>query len=613
MKPFFTIIVKNQAGSSFDSSGIKFKSYIQKFSNSNFDIYFKESNNPAFISELIWADEKQEKGVFLFGTFISTKSGLLTKSDNSHTKIKKILSESKSIPEEFCNGTYIGICFNKDNIAVFNDFFGLLPLYYSTYDGHILLSTEIQSVISLRSNKYTWNKQAISEFISFGCNITKKTVIDNIYQLGPANLFRISCGEYTISNYRTFPEESSLDYKYPELVEKVYQEFEKTVSRIYDTNQKYCLSLTGGADSRLVFFEWPNKDELMTETAGSNHTSDYIKASALTLKYGNNKLHELENHYSEKYQDGLFNYMLNTENPLLCGSDNSYHLDWKINRGANIRLSGVGGEIMGGENLYLSRKPSYVLREGLFPYKYHPLISDYEKQQLIKNILGFIENHIINEIYETAISEKINNEIIEFWDPYLGKCYTQEVFTERFRTHHLAFAGNYQKGNYAMNDIIFVTPFNDFNLVNLISKLPPSKRELRKLEFAILKKYNMGVNLPLDTTHLTINKPYFMQKFFRMVRFIYNIGYTKKVPFMQQGATLKTRIPAYFLPENTNLREEINDYLTKCAIFNKDKLSLILSRYETLEKYKHFKATHEDWPNILKMLKLAFFENKMMI
>jgi hypothetical protein len=351
----------------------------------------------------------------------------------------------------------------------------------------------------------------------------------------------------------------------------------------------------------------------LTETSGDPDSSDFIKAKTLAGQIGNPVLHEREEKFADQIEEGFFRFMEMIDNPLYAGASNSFHLDWKMRRNAQVRLIGVNGELLGGENLYLTRRKGYLLREAILPYKYHELKDDDNrgKLNLIKNVLYFREKAQLPRVFGNGCGQSYEERILDYWIPFLGECRTAEVFTERFRGAHLVFAAKNAYQGYVQDGFAELLPYTDFNLVRAISGIPPSLRELRKLELAILRTYSLAKDVPLDTTHLRVSSSYRLHKLLRVLRFIFNIGYARRVPIIQKGTALKTRIPAYCEPKRVDLRLRVNSYIRKSQLLDKDALERFLAGHVVVDKYKHFQATHKDWPNVFLLLKLVALEEKV--
>ncbi|UCG30864.1 MAG: hypothetical protein JSV53_03035 [candidate division WOR-3 bacterium] len=549
------------------------------------------------------------KDLLLNGIFMLKDYTLDDVIDRGYGVLRSLLERrALTIPGHFVNGAYVGVIHEKNVLHIFSDFMALMPLYYVMYDGTLLFSTSLR--LSSRLMKFSWDHSVINEFVHLGMNLSSKTIISGISCLPPASVLTCQNGEINVRTYASFPECGDLRYQQEDIVDEIHAEFNRAIERIHSARLKYSLSLTGGMDSRMIFLAWPDKSALMTETAGSD-TSDYLKARELVSNYGNARLHELENKHEEKYTDGIIKYYELCDNPTkLATHYNYYHLKWKQDRGADIHLTGVGGELLDGESLYLSRKYSYVLREGFLPYAYHPL-SQQMKPHLINSVLyaGY-KKEIADMLDPGMVGRRIDfaQDIAARLNDFLGHPTYAETYVERFRTYVLANAAFYPLSFIGIGDF-HVFPFNDSVLVRKISKYHPRTRELRRLSFKILRNYRFAQDIPVDTTHLKVFHPYHMQKAFRMLRMVLNIGFHKKVPVIQYGNPPSFRRPKYFDRKMADYREYVRSSILGCSFYDTNRVRNYIEKVEALSKTTFF-TMHKEAVNIGLLLRLALAEQK---
>jgi len=550
------------------------------------------------------------KVLFLNGLFILKDYTLDEFINNSSSILHSILKKRAiDIPKEFVNGAYSGVILEEDSIYLFNDFMALYPLYYSVGNNTLLFSSSLQLLSKILNPD--WDQEAITEFMQLGYNFTYKTILKGIFCLPPASLLRYKNNNLTIENYASFPKDKELTASQPEVIEKIHSKFKASINRLYSPKLKYCLSLTGGMDTRLIFLEWPNKLELLTETAGEN-TSDYIKAKELVEKLGNAALHELEDLKDDAYYEGIQKYYDLCDNPMKLLADyNYYHLLWKQNRGADIHLSGCGGELFNGENLYLSRKFFYVLREAILPYSYHKLI-DTSKDDLIKRALYSDYKsslpEFINQKY-TLNQLGIEETIVKKLDTFFGHPFFKETYIERFRTFMLSNFAYYPLSFVSQTNDFQIFPYNDREFIYSVCKYHPATRELRRLELSILKRYKEALDIPIDTTHIKVSYPYFAHKFMRVLRFVLNIGFHKKIPFIQKGEPPKFRAFKYFDHSLIDYREYIKSSILECHFYNRNKIQKYLRELDKISSF-NFYTHHKEAANISILFRLAMAEKK---
>jgi hypothetical protein len=517
--------------------------------------------------------------------------------------------QPEEIPAMFVNGAFCGLIITPARTMVFNDFMGLCPVYYYHEKGEIIISNSFRLVAGMV--KTTLSKSALTEYLLTGNNFSGETAALEIRCMGPASV--LSFGKnyrISLSNYDSFSARTEIRRKFDDVADEISQLFHKSINRLYDSRIKYSMSMTGGIDSRLIYLEWQDKLNLLTETAGEG-SSDFLKARQIIERLGNPALHSLEELFPEQYADGIDSYYQNCDNPLKAmGEFNSHHLDWKVARGSFLHISGVGGELLDGENLYLSRNKWSVLREGIAPYSYHEL-KDRDKANLICNVLGMgnkRENLLLLAEKDREGFEP--DRIVAHLEKFIGKTKFSQCYTERFRTYRLANAGYYLAGSQNLAGYLTLLPFNDTELMKEACRYHPSTRELRKLTLAMLKSYKELHDIPVDTTHLKIKAPYKMQRFFRVLRMVFNVGYHKKIPLLQKGKPPVFRAFPYFDQKNQDFRELVNNRLLSCNWFDQDEMKKYVEAISGIRGF-NFYLHHGAEANILILLRLTYMEKML--
>jgi hypothetical protein len=227
---------------------------------------------------------------------------------------------------------------------------------------------------------------------------------------------------------------------------------------------------------------------------------------------------------------------------------------------------------------------------------------------LLGNILGtgsklenvqFLVQDYSGDFQPGIIAEKL--------DKFLGKTKFSECYTERFRTYRLANAGYYLAGSQNLGTYLTVLPFNDTDLVKTVCRYHPSTRELRKLTLSMLKSFSELRDIPVDTTHLKVDAPYELHRFFRVLRMVMNVGFHKKIPLLQKGGPPKFRAFPYFDPLNSDFRELVNTRLLNCSWYNQDLMKKYIREISEIKGF-NFYLHHGAETNILVLLRLAYTE-----
>lgn len=551
------------------------------------------------------------KLLFMNGVFLLRDVGLdgfLI--DPSRHMAELLAADSRDIPNKITNGAFVGVVLEGDKLFLFNDFMALTPLYYAFENGSFVFSTSLRLLQQLLNRP--WDPGAIGEYLVTGYNFSCRTPLSGIHCLPPAALACIHEGKLNVTPYACFPDDGEVVDAKHDVLEAVHAEFRKAIKRIYSPRLKYSLSLTGGMDSRLIYFEWPDRNELLTETAGEG-SSDFIKARALTEELGNPERHALEDLHDESYTDGLEKFFESCDDPTkLLAEYNYHHLIWKKERGADFHLSGVGGELLNGESLYLDRKPLSVLREAFLPYSYVKLDAA-AKIKLIESVLYTQYRKGNLELIGSAArgsQEAHAARIRSVLDDFIGDPRYEQSYIERFRTYMLANASFFPLHVVADDCDFLLMPYNDRDLITTISRFHPRTRELRRLELAMIRSYGLAGDIPLDSSHIRQERPYFAHKFMRTLRMVFNIGLHKKVPLFQKGEPPKDRAFKYFDHGETALRGYIRNTVCSSSIFDRKKLEDYLERIDRVEQF-NFYTHHREAGNLMILFRLAMLEKNL--
>ena len=155
------------------------------------------------------------------------------------------------------DGEYIVVLLDKDfdDILVFNDRLGRLPLYYSQTGELLLISRNPWNILNITGSK-DFDREAVSQYLLFGYSLGNKIVLKNIFQLEGASCLRTGSGSGMIAVEQLF------SYNFDEKTsgpEKISSHADNIIELLYeacrnriDNNFKTVLGLSGGLDSRTV-------------------------------------------------------------------------------------------------------------------------------------------------------------------------------------------------------------------------------------------------------------------------------------------------------------------------------------------------------------------------
>ena len=188
-----------------------------------------------------------------YSTIDSELNGLAELIFQNQTKTNKQLTDWLLNTD----GDFIVFILSKrsNEIAIFNDALGRLPLYYYKSRDILLVSRELRFITNIL-NDYKFDKMAIAQYLLFGYSLGKRTLLENIYRLKPATLI--------IANTKESKLKIDIIYQYNFEIKKYFDRnternasnlvslFSKACKNRVNPNNKNILSLSGGLDSRAV-------------------------------------------------------------------------------------------------------------------------------------------------------------------------------------------------------------------------------------------------------------------------------------------------------------------------------------------------------------------------
>lgn len=94
-------------------------------------------------------------------------------------------------------GMFAFILFDKKENTAFiaRDRAGEKPLYYSSYNDEFILSSELLSILELKSNREI-NYRSFNEFLNIGFVTQGNTLVNNVYKLNPGHYIKLNVSDF---------------------------------------------------------------------------------------------------------------------------------------------------------------------------------------------------------------------------------------------------------------------------------------------------------------------------------------------------------------------------------------------------------------------------------
>ncbi len=266
----------------------------------------------------------------------------------------------KNLPDY--NGAFNIVILNDKHLYIFNDRWGVFPLYYTLTENRFAISNEWQAILPETNRRM--RKDAAIEMLTFGYVMGDKTLVEGIYEPAPHSWYKIYHRDskieleehsywhfaYTFSNHQ---KEKVLQRQFAELWHeriKIYTDYVKSHG-----NLAY-IPLSGGLDSRLLaaYFDREATD-IFAMTFGSSPFSPEIKTARRVV----NKLSHVLGHNILYFDQALLRMIQNNEignyDPITCAhyERKVLFLNNSLKYFNNYFIPGHDANFMAGENIKL--------------------------------------------------------------------------------------------------------------------------------------------------------------------------------------------------------------------------------------------------------------------
>lgn len=252
------------------------------------------------------------------------------------------------------NGIFHFAIYDKrfEQIKLFNDKFGLQPLYYYVQPGGIIFAAGIKAILQEKNVKKDPDYQSFADFLHFGQILGQKTLFKHIKLLAPGSIliYDLAKSKVSLKRYwhleRLFVEKGNYNQKIS--AEEVVSLLLKSIKTRTTHKEILGLSLSGGLDTRCILAGLEKDSEgIYTYTLGLSGCADQRLAQMMAqVAKTKHEFIELDQNYLQDFH-GIANSMI-----LL--SDGMYHphestemlaLEYFKRAPFKLLLRGHGGEI----------------------------------------------------------------------------------------------------------------------------------------------------------------------------------------------------------------------------------------------------------------------------
>lgn len=142
----------------------------------------------------------------------------------------------------------------KSELYLVTDRYGLWPLYMYRVDNNIRSWSTLLGRITECDSKLDIDKDAICSFLNHSHFLGNNTLYKNVSRVEPSKIIRINQNGNIINEcqYWTWSEIKPRELSFDEAVDELYIHFINAVESHLESGKKYCLTLSGGLDSRAL-------------------------------------------------------------------------------------------------------------------------------------------------------------------------------------------------------------------------------------------------------------------------------------------------------------------------------------------------------------------------
>ncbi len=400
------------------------------------------------------------------------------------------------------NGTFIIAIydFEKESLLIFNDRYGLLPHYYTVHNNKLLFAPETKAILQDNTFKKELNDEAIADLFAFGELFGTKTFFKEIKLLFPASILTYENEEVKIESYWNFRYNSDYTILEEDFVTQLVETFKKAVNIRIEDGYRYCVSLSGGLDSRAVIaaIDSKKRKNIRAFTFGPLDSDEVKIAKKVADEL---KIHFLHRDIPpDMIIDNAEEEVWLTEGKAHIGNSFIYPLHKSIRNIIDIVFDGYElGVILGGN--YSNRK--------VYRCK--------NKEELTKRLLKYrlFPEKEFKELFNPNYYSKIKDNALISFKKELDKSNSDSLGNKCdnffLRTHTVSSA---TMGEVLTRDAIetsFPTFDNDF--INIILKIPPKFRLNYRIYRKFLKELSPKLSkIPYNKTMVPIKASLFLWK-----------------------------------------------------------------------------------------------------
>ena len=313
----------------------------------------------------------------------------------------------------------------KQTLLLARDRLGIKPLYIVNSQGFLAFSSEIRSLLEIKSIEPRLNLQALHNYLTFRYNIAPETMFKNIEKLMPGHILIAHSGRIQISQYWDVDYAKKLVCSEEEIVDEFHRRLSACTKSHLVGEVPLGVLLSGGLDSTaitgLVSAHTGAKVKTFSIGFEGNDQNGYDERSYARLA---SKYFETD-HYEvgitgKEFVDGVGEYIWHMEEPMADpASIPLYYVAKLAKEHVTVILSGGGSdELLAGYTFWL-------------PFK------GYDRAELIRKIPPILRRYVLNPLNNTIFQSTRAKRYLDLAElpsshyPFHFPIYMGNVFSEQ--------------------------------------------------------------------------------------------------------------------------------------------------------------------------------------
>jgi len=460
----------------------------------------------------------------------------------------------------------------EKKLTVFNDRYGLRPIYYSQHNNELFLASETKAILTHRDVSKNIDDSAIASLFFFGFVMGERTYFESIKLLPSASFLVFENNQIRISNYWNFNfldrnEGKTQDYYEEKFGNLILQ----AVQRHVEDGVRITVPLSGGLDSRTILASIGKEHyPINTVTFGTEDMDDVKIARRVSDALGAN------HHYLELLPEDIINNakkIVNITDGMISFLHSTGNMKFELIKDyTDVCLDGMQpfGSFFSPFAIF-KRKEKLLIADYLF----QPISTDLAKSLFIHSYYKKIRDYpreIIGNIFRKCKSTSASS-IIDY----------------SIATQYVRRFVNY--GNLVKRTHVEVrSPFFDNDLIDFIVNTPPQERRYQFLYTRTFSRLFPELSkIPWEKTGLPVNTT---NSFAKMTLCLIKKRLKKKMGIIDRKLTDKR----YFKAPSINL-------FAKYTQWSRENKNLINFIYSTLLDGKGYSRSILNTKTVERILK----------